>query len=250
MPVSHGEQLDWPVAPWYRPVSQSVQVAELAFAAYLPVPHASQLSLPFLFWYRPFSQSVHSAAPAWLALPAEQSTHTVVLVTFEMPEVVPAGHVSQLSDPSAKVVRPASHAVQPPAPAWLNVPVPQLTQRVEPRATAARLPASHESQLSDPVALTYLPVSHGEQLDWPVAPWYRPALQSVQVVELAFAAYLPAPHASQLSLPFSFWDRPISQSSHSLWPVPPCALPVGQSVQPLDPLTAATFPAPHDSQLP
>ena len=192
-----------PVPPCALPASQSVQVVELAFAAYLPVPHASQLSLPFKLWYRPFSQSLHCAAPAWLALPAAQSTHTVVLVTFEMPEVLPAGHDSQLSDPSAKVVRPASHAVQPPAPAWLNVPMPQLTQRVEARATAARLPASHEPQLAKPVALTNLPDSHGAQLDWPVAPWYRPASQSVHVLEPVFAAYLPVPHDSQLSLPSS-----------------------------------------------
>ena len=49
-------------------------------------------------------------------------------------------------------------------------------------AAAARLPASHESQLADPVALTYLPVSHGAQLDWPVAPWYVPESQSVQII--------------------------------------------------------------------
>ena len=152
---------------------------------------------------------------AWLALPTAQSTHTVVLVTFVMPEVLPAGHDSQLSDPSAKVVRPASHAVQPPAPAWLNVPMPQLTQRVEPRATAARLPASHEPQLPDPVALTNLPDSHGAQLDWPVAPWYRPALQSVQVVELALAqaeenfvtAFVPSDTACFASSPGSDFPR-------------------------------------------
>ena len=130
-----------------------------------------------------------------------------------MPEVLPAGHVSQLSDPSAKVVRPASHAVQPPAPAWLNVPVPQLTQRVEPRAAAVYLPASHEPQLPEPVALTCLPVSHGEQLDWPVAPWYRPASQLVQVVEPAFAAYLPVPHASLVQTGFLSRLQPLSYAT-------------------------------------
>ena len=116
-PTSQGRHPDCPAPPWNVPASQSLQLIEPAFAAYLPVPHASQLSLPLKLWYRPFSQSLHSAAPAWLFLPAAQSTHNVVLVTFEMPEVLPAGHVSQLSDPSAKVVRPASHAVQSPAPA-------------------------------------------------------------------------------------------------------------------------------------
>ena len=168
-------------------------------------------------------------------------------------------------------------------------------------ALAAYLPVPHASQLSLPFKLWDRPTSQSSHSLWPVLPCALPASQSLQVAELAFAAYLPVPHASQLSLPFLLWCRPTSQSSHSLcpvppcalpgrqrvqfrsptagacdpasqamqvaapssgdanptvqlsqslWPVAPCALPVGQSVHPMDPSIAATFPAPHDSQLP
>ena len=65
-------------------------------------------------------------------------------MTDDVSVVFPAGHDSQLSEPSAKFVRPASQSVHSAAPAWLNLPMMHSEQLVAPSMEAC-LPASQES---------------------------------------------------------------------------------------------------------
>ena len=83
----------------------------------------------------------------------------------------------------------------------------------------ATSPIGQSMQLADPVLAVNVPSLHPSQADCPSESWYFPAAHSEHDALPAVAAYLPCSQLPQL-----------------LCPDAGCALPIGQSVQELDPV--------------
>jgi hypothetical protein len=154
-------------------------------------------------------------------LPDSQRLTQSVAPSLPAGEIVPAGHVSQLSvvEPKSAEYLPATHSTQSDS--------SLLTDDV------AYFPAPHCWHVPAPAAPTaveYFPAPQSTQADsssLPVLDEYLPALQSSHVpalLALMAVEYLPDPQRAQsvsASLPVVIKNLPAPHDSHVLPPVAP-----------------------------
>ena len=110
------------------------------------------------------------------------------------------------------------------------------------------VPAPHEAQLDDPLALID-PALHKSQLVCPVAPWYRPASHASQDVDELEGCAVPPSHAAQLLWPVSLLYVPGSHTRQLAWPVACWYLPAAHLSHDVELVDGCAVPPAHSVQL-
>lgn len=286
-PTAHPTQLDEPVAPWYLPEGQFVQLVAAAganmpdaqssqtvdadavvTAAYLPAAHAVHAPLFGAAVYAPAPQCTHAVAPGAEYVPSGQAEQPEMAFTPVSAVKKPAGQPVHAAEPAVSWYLPTEHWTQLEEPCAEYVPLEQLVHAVDPVA-GSYFPASHSTQKEAPALDHLLAAQSAHELD-PEAGCDLPA---GQVVHKGAAAaeklplvhsrqtlmkrppvteeYLPEVQPTHVDWPVLVWNVPAGQSAHASTP-PRLNLPAAQCthlVESVDPTAVEYLATPHRAQV-